>query len=100
VPIGVAAETPAGDLNNANTSLLAKPLKTRKEYIYCIHVYRGGSSSGGKSGCLATGRLLVRSPGSASLLSVEVSLSKAPPNPNCSRRVWLLPCMVDTAVGG
>jgi len=35
----------------------------------------GGSSSGGKSGFLATGRLLVRSLGSSpSYLSVEVSL--------------------------
>jgi len=50
-------------------------------YYYCIH-----SSSGGKSGCLGTGRLPVRSPVSV-LPSVEVSLSKTPPNPNCSRRV-------------
>jgi len=36
-----------------------------------------------KSGCLATGTLLLRSPVSTSL-SVEVSLSKTPPNPTCS----------------
>jgi len=56
----------------------------------------GGSSSGGKSGCPATGRLLVRSPGSAEA-NVEVSLSKDP-NPKLLVTCRLLPCTVDTAV--
>jgi len=53
-----------------------------------VQVSWGSSSSGGKRGFVATGRLLVR--------SSRCPLSKTPPDPNCSWRVgcylaWLAP---------